>query len=72
MGRLRRDFRCLNGRGFFYYYDEESHRQNGVIAFRRSVRIRVALRTPSLLLPRIACLHTGIAGARIRCNIIIC
>jgi 1,4-alpha-glucan branching enzyme len=35
MGRLRRDLRCLDARGFFYYYDIEDHRRRGVIAFRR-------------------------------------
>lgn len=35
MGRLRRTLRCLNSRGGFFYFDEESHRRQGVIAFQR-------------------------------------
>jgi 1,4-alpha-glucan branching enzyme len=35
MGGLRRTLRCLNSRGGFFYFNEESHRRQGVIAFRR-------------------------------------
>jgi 1,4-alpha-glucan branching enzyme len=35
MGRLRRELRCLDSRGSFYYFDEHSHRERGVIAFHR-------------------------------------
>jgi 1,4-alpha-glucan branching enzyme len=35
MGKLRRELRCLDSRGFFFYYDDEQHRMQGVIAFRR-------------------------------------
>jgi len=35
MGQLRRDLRCLDSRGSFFYFDEQSHRDHGVIAFHR-------------------------------------
>jgi 1,4-alpha-glucan branching enzyme len=35
MGRLRRELRALDARGFFYYFDEAAHRERGVIAFHR-------------------------------------
>ncbi len=35
MGQLRRELRCLDSRGPFYYFDDEAHRAHCVIAFRR-------------------------------------
>ena len=35
MGQLRRDLRCLDSRGWFFYFDEPNHRDHGVIAFHR-------------------------------------
>lgn len=35
MGRLRRTLRCLDSRGFFFYFDDQRHREHGVIAFHR-------------------------------------
>ncbi|MCU1572501.1 MAG: hypothetical protein JWO93_583 [Micrococcaceae bacterium] len=35
MAQLRSQHRALRSRGFFYYYDDPTHRQNGIIAFRR-------------------------------------
>ncbi|MDB5815026.1 MAG: hypothetical protein JWN23_2143 [Rhodocyclales bacterium] len=35
MGALRRAQRALRSRGYFYYYDDPAHLQDGVIAFRR-------------------------------------
>jgi hypothetical protein len=35
MGQLRPDLRCLDSRGSVFYFDEQSHRDHGVIAFHR-------------------------------------
>lgn len=35
MAELRTQHRALRSRGFFSYYDDPAHRQNGIIAFRR-------------------------------------
>ncbi|HYC58086.1 MAG TPA: alpha-amylase family glycosyl hydrolase [Thermoanaerobaculia bacterium] len=35
MGSLRRRHRALHARGSFFYYDDESHRRDGIIAYRR-------------------------------------
>lgn len=38
MGTLRRNHRALRSRGDFFYYDDPSHRRDGVIAYRRSAQ----------------------------------
>jgi 1,4-alpha-glucan branching enzyme len=43
MGQLRSTLRCLNSRGAFFYFDEESHRRQGVIAFERHAGEQYAL-----------------------------
>lgn len=35
MAALRSEHRALGSRGFFYYFDDAVHRQNGIVAFRR-------------------------------------
>lgn len=35
LGGLRRSLRCLDSRGYFYYFDAQEHRAQGVIAFHR-------------------------------------
>jgi 1,4-alpha-glucan branching enzyme len=35
LGSLRKNLRSLSSRGFYYYYDDASHRAQGVIAYRR-------------------------------------
>jgi 1,4-alpha-glucan branching enzyme len=36
MGTLRASYRALRSRGFFYYYDDPAHREDGIIAYRRT------------------------------------
>src|SRR5690606_19106230 len=35
MGTLRGNYRALQARGFFYYYDDPVHQRDGLVAYRR-------------------------------------